>query len=406
MHKKNDNNIEIINTKIVENKEELSEVKSNENQLTKKQSFLVTILSYKPILYFFFFVAFFIAFTLSKDYIFSILSKNDNNTIVHKDTTAISLKNKGFDDKIKLDKEKVTKVIISQLNKLESYKAKQTQQFLNEVKTILDNEFQNSFNNVEMYADWFYGYTTQYKILYQAGKGIVNDYRAGLSDFKIQDAAANQVNNYISTKYKDLVLKPHLLEPSLKLKIENLIQTYVNNKNEHIRKINNEFKIYLSQNPENLSNIVLNEIKADWQSNISNSRNLITLKDKSGEGALAVGATSVIGAKIVSGTAGKAMATKIIAKFGFKKAIASMTAKVAAAPFTLGLSLVIGFLVDSTLNEMDEALTRDSFIADVNKNLKNMKDTLYFEIEKQYIIQIIYNQDINLFKDFINKSNY
>ena len=403
MSKKDNNDIEIINTEIIEETENITEVKQDEKQVTKKQSFLVTILNYKPLLYFFFFIAIFIAFTLSKDYIFSILSNKDNNTIVHKDTTAISLKNEGFDDKIQLDKEKATKVILNQLNKLESYKVEQSNKFLNEIQTILNNEFQNSFNNAEMYADWFYGYTTQYKILYQAGKGIVNDYRAGLSDFKIKDAAVNQVNDYISTKYKDLVLKPHLLEPSLKLKIENLIQTYVNNKNEYIRKINNEFEIYLSQNPENISNVVLNEIKADWKSNISNSRNLITLKDKSGEGALAVGATSVVGAKIASGTAGKAMATKIITKFGFKKAIASMTAKVAAAPFTLGLSLAIGFLVDSTLNEMDEALTRDSFIADVNKNLNNMKDTLYFEIEKQYIVQAIYNQDINLFKHFVNR---
>lgn len=167
-------------------------------------------------------------------------------------------------------------------------------------------------------------------------------------------------------------------------------------------KINNKFEIYLAQNPDKLSKIALNEIQADWKSNILNSKNLITLKGKSAEGALAVGVTSVVGAKIASGTAGKAMASNIIAKFGFKKAIASMSAKVALAPFTLGLSLVIGFLVDSSLNEMDESLTRDSFIADVNKNLNNMKNILYFEIEKQYIIQSIYNQDINLFKDFIN----
>jgi len=361
--RKKDNDIEIINTGIIEETETITEVKQDEKQVIKKQSFLVTILSYKPILYFFFFIAIFIAFTLSKDYIFSVLSNKDNNTIVHKDTTTISLENEGFDDKIKLDKEKVTKVILSQLNKLENYKVEQSNKFLNEIGTILDNEFQNSFNNVEVFADWFYGYTTQYKILYEAGKGIVNNYRAELSDFTIKDAAVNQINDYISRKYKDLVLKPHILEPSLKLKIANLIQTYVNNKNKYIQKINNEFEIYLSQNPENLSNVVLNEIKADWESNISNSRNLITLKDKSGEGALAIGGISLVGAKILSGSAGKAMATKIITKFGFKKAIASMTAKVAAAPFTLGFSLVIGLLVDTTLNEMDE----DGFIEIVDR---------------------------------------
>ena len=403
MDKKNDNSIEIIKTEATKGSEELEKKQSNKNEVVQKQSFLVTILSYKPVLYFFFFLAFFIIFILSKDYVFSIISNNDQNTIVHKDRTIISFFNFGFDDKVKLEKDKATKVIISQLDKLENYKNEQKQQFSIELKTILDDEFKNSFNNAEIYADWFYGYTTQYKILYEAGKGIVNDYRAGLSDFKIQDAATKQINNYISTKYKDLVLKPHLLEPSLKLNIKNLIQNYVNNKNEYIRKINNDFKIYISQNPDNLSKIALKEIQADWKSNISNSRNLITLKDKSGEGALAIGATSIVGAKVASGTASKAIASKIIAKFGFKKAIASVSAKVASAPFTFGISLAIGLLVDSTLNEMDEALTRDSFIDDVHKNLYNIKDTIYFEIDKQHIIQKMYNQDINLFKDFINR---
>ncbi|MEA1954164.1 MAG: hypothetical protein U9O24_07205 [Campylobacterota bacterium] len=399
---KKENNIETVEAIVIESTDNIVKTELNETQVIKKQSFLIMVLSYKPILYFFFFVAIFTAFILTKDYLFSILSNNDNKTIVHKDTTTVLLDNKGFNDQIKLDKEKATKVIISQLDKLESYKSEQSKEFLAEIETILDDEFKNSFNNAKIYADWFYEYTTQYKILYQSGKGIVNDYRVGLSDFKIKDAAINQVNDYISTKYKDLVLKPHLLEPSLKLKIDNLISSYINNKDEYIRKINNKFEIYLAQNPDKLSKIALNEIQADWKSNILNSKNLITLKGKSAEGALAVGVTSVVGAKIASGTAGKAMASNIIAKFGFKKAIASMSAKVALAPFTLGLSLVIGFLVDSSLNEMDESLTRDSFIADVNKNLNNMKNILYFEIEKQYIIQSIYNQDINLFKDFIN----
>jgi hypothetical protein len=367
-----------------------------------KQNFLLSVLYYKPVLYFFFFMAIFLAFTVSKDYIFSILTNNDNNIIVHKDKTSISFKAEGFHEKVNLDREKATKVILTQLNKLETYKEKQTKEFLRELKTILDNEFKNNFDNIKVFADWFYSYTTQYKILYQAGKGIVNNYRAGLSDFKIKDAATNQVNDYISTKYKDLVLKPHLLEPSLKLKLKKLIQAYTDNKDIYVKQINNEFNTYLSQNPQNLSRSVLDEMKVDWQSNIANSRNLVTLKDKSAEGALAIGITSIIGAKIVSSTTTKVMVSKIMAKFGLKKAIASMTAKVATAPFTLGMSLVVGFLIDNALNEIDEIATRDSFIDDVNKNLTNLKDTLYFEIKKQNIIQTIYNQDINLFKNFIN----
>lgn len=233
---KKENNIETVEAIVIESTDNIVKTELNETQVIKKQSFLIMVLSYKPILYFFFFVAIFTAFILTKDYLFSILSNNDNKTIVHKDTTTVLLDNKGFNDQIKLDKEKATKVIISQLDKLESYKSEQSKEFLAEIETILDDEFKNSFNNAKIYADWFYEYTTQYKILYQSGKGIVNDYRVGLSDFKIKDAAINQVNDYISTKYKDLVLKPHLLEPSLKLKIDNLISSYINNKDEYIRK--------------------------------------------------------------------------------------------------------------------------------------------------------------------------
>ena len=55
MDKKNDNSIEIIKTEATKGSEELEKKQSNENKVVQKQSFLVTILSYKPVLYFSFF---------------------------------------------------------------------------------------------------------------------------------------------------------------------------------------------------------------------------------------------------------------------------------------------------------------------------------------------------------------
>jgi hypothetical protein len=207
----------------------------------KKQGLLVTILSYKPILFFSFFLVGFIALILMKNYIVSMLLNYENKAIVHKDETSVSIDVQGYNEIVELDREKISKKILEELNRLESFKEKESQQFLIDLENIFESEFKVCYDSVELFADWFYSYSTQYEILYQAAKGILDNYRAGLTDFGVPDAAEKQVNDYISTKYKDLVLKPNLLEPSLTLKIKQLIDRYHDNKNRYIKEINDDF---------------------------------------------------------------------------------------------------------------------------------------------------------------------
>ena len=377
------------------------QVETNQT-ISKKQSAIMTFFSYKPVLYFFFFVAIFVAFVMTKDYIFSIIANNDHKKIVHKGTTKITIENSGFSHNVTLDKQKATKLIKSKLSKIEQFKAQENQKFNQELKSIINRNFQSSYQNIPLYADWFYGYTTQYKILYTGAKGIINNYRAGLSDYQLLDATMIQINNYIATHYKNIVLKPHLIEPLLKNDISNLISQYVMRKNQFIKQIHDEFKTYLTKNPDKLSNSVLKDIQANWESNIKNAQNLLSYKDKSGEGGLTIGAVSLIGAKLAQGACSKALASKIIAKAGIKKAVTSMGAKVAAAPFSAGMSLAIGFLADFGLNKLDEVSNRDAFEYDVKVSLDNIQTDILSQLQRENIVLNIYDSDINLFKNFIN----
>lgn len=400
---KNDTSLEIA---------EIVEDKPIQNaKTTNKQNFIMTILSYKPILYFFYALALMAILILGKEYIFSVIDNNYNKQIVHEDTTTIKFKNRGFSEKIALDKDKATKVVLSKLKKLQKYKEQQSKQFLRDLKLILVLEFQKCHIMVNSFADWFFGYTTQYKILEEGAIGIVDKYRAGVSDYTIVDAATGRIGNFIADNYKTKVLRPYLLQNSLKVKIESLVAKYVKNKNKFVKQMDKEFREYLEANPDNLSSTALEELKADWKSNVANSSSLVGLHTKSGEsGVVTIGGTIFIG-KMLSGTiakmivakgGAKGLVGKILAKFGYKKVATSMAAKIASAPLTMGVGALVGFAIDYGINKFDEVENRTTFVADVHENINDIKNILFYGIKKQNVVETIYNQDINMFKNFIN----
>lgn len=172
-------------------------------------------------------------------------------------------------------------------------------------------------------------------------------------------------------------------------------------------KINENFRDFLKENSIELSKILTKEENIDWKSNINNTKSLITLKNKKGEGGLfTIGSLTLISAKIGSKVAttgvSKTIATKIIAKTGLKKMIASLSIKLAGGGLTAGIGFIIGGIIDYSLNEADETINRDDFIKDVNQSLNNIKEIIYHEIDKENIIEKLYERDINSYKLFIN----
>ncbi len=389
----------------------LKETKKNKATEPKK-SVLQTILSYKPVLYFFFFIAIFSAIVIFKDYIFSIINKNEHSKVVHDDNSSIKF-DKNFDDEknVQLDKDKLTNKVKEILEKIQNKRIEQNKLFEDELTKILDKEFTSSYNNIPMFADWFYSYTTQYKILGVGAKGIIDKYRGTGSDLSLADAATIAISDYMATHYKDLVLRPHLLEPSLKISLKNLIDKYTNDKDLFFESLDNEFKEYISINNIDLAKIGYKDMYLNWEANIANSRNLITYKDKEAEGGGTIigGAVALSGmasSKIASATAGKALATKIVGKMGIKKLVAMGLPKLislAAGAVTFGVGTGIGLGADYLINEGDEALFRKSFEEDTKKDVDNMKNIVFDTLKDNKVITSMYQKDENIYKEFINE---
>ncbi len=359
---------------------------------------------FKYFIYIFFII---IILLFSKEYIFNKM--REYNLISNRDKTSISITFDGGEERyIKIDKNKLTKEIKNTLLKIENHKKEERERFKKDLKTLLDNEFKNSYNNIDKFADWFFAYTTQYKILYQGAIGIIDKYRAGITnDLTLTETASQQIRDYIAEHYKDIVLKPNLLEPSFKIHFEELLFKYLKNKDSFMGKINENFRDFLKENSIELSKILTKEENIDWKSNINNTKSLITLKNKKGEGGLfTIGSLTLISAKIGSKVAttgvSKTIATKIIAKTGLKKMIASLSIKLAGGGLTAGIGFIIGGIIDYSLNEADETINRDDFIKDVNQSLNNIKEIIYHEIDKENIIEKLYERDINSYKLFIN----
>ncbi len=402
--------------KDLKNKEQIEIEILKETQKNKatepKKSVLQTILSYKPVLYFFFFIAIFSAIVISKDYIFSIINKNEHSKVVHDDNSSIKIEKNWDDEKnVQLDKDKLTNKVKEILEKIQNKRIEQNKLFEDELTKILDKEFTSSYNNIPMFADWFYSYTTQYKILGVGAKGIVDKYRGTGSDLSLADAATIAISDYMATHYKDLVLRPHLLEPSLKISLKNLIDKYTNDKDLFFESLDNEFKEYISINNIDLAKIGYKDMYLNWEANIANSRNLITYKDKEAEGGVtiiggAVALSDKASSKIASATAGKALATKIAGKMGIKKLVAMGLPKlisIAAGTVTFGAGTGIGLGADYLINEGDEALFRKSFEEDTKKDVDNMKNIVFDTLKDNKVITLMYQKDKNIYKEFINE---
>ena len=311
-------------------------------------------------------------------------------------------------DTIKIYEERLSKKTKIILKEIEEFKQKEKENFEKEVKFLLDREFNLAYLNVDKFADWFFAYTTQYKILYQGAVGIIDKYRMGLNNFSLTKSATYKITNYLASHYRAIVLKPHLLEPHLTLNLKKLLLKYTKRKTKFMQKIDIDFKEFLDKTRVTLSKMRAKNPYIDWKSNIENIKGLIALKNKDAEsGIFTIGGTTIIsakiGSKVVTSTASKAVAGKIVATTGLKKMIASLVAKLAGGVSTLGVGLVIGGVIDYSLNEADELANRDSFIKDVNQSIDNIKNSILFEITKQNLIEKLYNRDINSYKKFIIK---
>lgn len=331
----------------------------------------------------------------------SLLARLDYEQAVHRDesvvktgvlsqvrpTVTLVYKNKnGKKVRVIADAEEYSGFVNQQVTNLENAKT----QLVAQTDTQLHEELAGSFNNmqkrVERFADWYFGYTTTYKILWKATTSATRHVFSAEA-MSLSDAVSHDVEKYLHKHYEDIVLRPEITDPQLQLAYRQALQVVHDNYVDVLSKTQTDFQVFVSKYTTHLEEPATENtvLTLDWESQF-NKFNMSSY-EKGPTGA-AVGAALAAGGavtgKIVAGTAGKGIASQAITGAASKGIFAKLSAPFVTkavlagsggAIGTLGgpIGTIIGALggigVDYAINEGVELTQRETFITDVNDAL-------------------------------------
>lgn len=281
---------------------------------------------------------------------------------------------------------------------------------------------------IPAYADWYFAYSTTYKILWVATKSATT-HSFEARALPLADDVSLDVEKYLEEHYEEIILKPEISDPLFQENYRENLEYAHTEYLKVIANLNTDFQKYISQSTNHLDELSEKQInmEIDW----SRQFNKVSMAgyEKGGIGA-AVGAGLTVGGaltgKAVGGAMGKAFASKMLASSAGKTLIAKLSAPFASKAITvLGSAAAggatgtavggpvgtvtgagVGVLVYYAINEGIETINRDQFEEDTRQAIESFeKDHNKKESrEIQRSVDVWFNDTINLLKTYKNKT--
>lgn len=381
----------------------------------------------------------FVTLMFGRQWYDSLLARLDYNKTVHSDesvvktgirsqvspTVTLVYKNQnGKKVRVIADAQEYSEFVNQQAASLEDSRNQLLAQTEKQLHEKLTGIFDGMRERVERFADWYFAYTTTYKILWEATTSATR-HTFSAEATSLSEAVSIDVEKYLHKHYENIVLRPETTDPQLQIAYRNTLQKtheeYVN----ILSDMQTDFQVFVSKYTTHLDEVATEntELVLDWESQF-NKMNMAEY-EKGPKGAAMGAALSAGGAavgKAVAGTvagksvastavasaAGTGVATKAIAGAATKGLFAKLSApfvskavlvSAGGAVGTLGgpIGMAIGALgglgVDYAINEGMELTQRGTFVTDVNEALATMQK----EWEKQ--IQQSLQEAINIWMD-------
>jgi hypothetical protein len=247
---------------------------------------------------------------------------------------------------------------------------------------------------VPLYADWYFAWSTSYRLLYEAAKSTLQHALAP-SVLSLQASVTADVGAYIRRHYEERVLEPEINDPLLRQAFARAYHRAHAQYASAIAELDDSFQRFVAEKTTHLDDgagDIAAAIVVDWDSQLRKLK--LANHEKGGLGAIAggtgVAALALIGAKssalpaatkAVSGGASKtggALLTRLSTRLAApvaSKAVASATSAGtgAAAGTTVGgplggaIGALAGVGLDFAVNESVELVERPQFEADVHR---------------------------------------
>ncbi len=343
----------------------------------------------------------FFALTFGRQWYDSILAHLDYRKAVHSDESVIrtgirsqvsptiTLVYQNINGKkvrVIADAQDYTDFVNEQMASLEAAKRQLLAQSDEQLNGALTAVFGEMHKRTGRFADWYFGYTTTYKILWEATMSA-SQHVFSVEAVSLSDAVSMDVEKYLHQHYQNIVLRPEVTDPQLQVAYREALKSAHDNYINLLSKMRSDFQAFVSKYTTHLKIPAAEdtELVLDWKSQFNKFN--VAEYEKGPKGAALGAALAAGGAatgKVVAGVAGKGVASHAVAgaasKGVFAKLSAPFVAKAVLAggggavgavggPVGVAVGAVGGLGIDYAINQGIELTQRDTFMADVDEAL-------------------------------------
>jgi len=313
------------------------------------------------------------------------------------------------------DAERYSDFVKQSIQSLEKIRKNLIQQSETELNHALSSVFDSVHERIDTFADWYFAYTTTYKILWKATSSTAG-HAISFSTKDVGEAVAYDVEHYILKHYEDIVLRPELTHPKLKRAYENTLISVSNNYANALSIIHTNFLAFVSRETTHLQQNHSQDVDMtlDWQSQFNKMNMAAYEKTPEGKtlGAILIAGGASIGGKVLGGVAAKTVTTaaskgllaKLASPFVSKAVVLGSSGAIGSLGGPVGavIGASVGLGADYLINEGVEITQRVAFVKDVNEAI-TATQTEWEDIMQQSLqqtIEILVNDSINLLPNY------
>ncbi len=282
------------------------------------------------------------------------------------------------------------------------------------VETNNNKSFIKIHNRVPVYADWYFSYTTTYKILYESGRsGSSHLFEPRVTS--LRDEVALDIQKYLEKHFDEIVFKPEITDQELKHSYQTSLSTAHHDYLKAVANLEDEFQKFIEKKTTHLKPVrkeAASSSEIDWNKQLNKISMAGYEKGKLGPaigGGIMIGGAlfgKALAGKVLASGLGKAFFAKLSAPF-IAKAITIAGGAIGAAvagPVGAFVGLVGGFIGDFGITKGVELANRPTFEKDSNEVISSFETELNEHETKaiQEAVDVWFQDTMKLLKQFEN----
>jgi len=235
--------------------------------------------------------------------------------------------------------------------------------------------FESINPRADNFADWYFSYSTSFKLLQEASLSLARHAAKVLEKTPINEAVSSDMDKFMTQKYERIVMRPEINNAELQAAYVQCVKDIHAIYTKAVSEMEDNMSKLLSAQTSHMEQPKAGDIRLelDWGSQLHKIKSVPVNFEKNPELTLALSSGgALIGKTLASKGASlattKALAGKLSAPF-VSKAVAAGGGAIAgsvAGPVGTVLGATLGVGIDYTVNAGIELIKRDEFIKDVH----------------------------------------